>query len=139
MLIALLLPALQGARAAARSAVCSSNERQVYLAFAVYGDDFDRYFPWTWMWGDYLGDRLGGAESASFYGPRYPVLRCPAEARSRSSSWPAGITLSMYENYWMRSSYRTANMLYLDGHVGRVRRVVDGGEPNYVPVYYSPP
>jgi prepilin-type N-terminal cleavage/methylation domain-containing protein/prepilin-type processing-associated H-X9-DG protein len=45
VLIALLLPALRGARDAARAAVCLSNQRQIGLALAIYADVSREYTP----------------------------------------------------------------------------------------------
>lgn len=49
LLVAILLPALQGARQAAQRIACGSNERQVYLAMALYASDYDgRLLPAIW-------------------------------------------------------------------------------------------
>lgn len=45
LLIALLLPALGQARAAARTAVCLSNKRQVGIAYGAYAADFRQVVP----------------------------------------------------------------------------------------------
>lgn len=45
LLISILLPALQSARASASSVVCLSNQRQTGLAFHMYADDYDRRIP----------------------------------------------------------------------------------------------
>ena len=41
LLIAILLPALQGARAAAKRIHCGSNLRQIHLAMMMYANDYD--------------------------------------------------------------------------------------------------
>ncbi len=41
LLIALLLPTLQGARDAARSTICMNNQRQLHLAMMLYTQDFE--------------------------------------------------------------------------------------------------
>jgi prepilin-type N-terminal cleavage/methylation domain-containing protein len=52
ILIGMLLPALGEARRSARAAVCSSNQRQIGIASATYGSDFDdRIFAFTWRAG----------------------------------------------------------------------------------------
>jgi hypothetical protein len=40
------MPAIQGARAVARQAVCSSNSRQYGAAAILYGADYQNFFPW---------------------------------------------------------------------------------------------
>lgn len=45
ILIALLLPAIQQARLTARTIVCASNERQIFLSLANYAADHDGYLP----------------------------------------------------------------------------------------------
>ncbi len=45
LLIALLLPALQGARAAAQDVQCQSNVRQIGIGMATYASDFNEYTP----------------------------------------------------------------------------------------------
>jgi prepilin-type N-terminal cleavage/methylation domain-containing protein len=45
VLIAMLLPALASAREQAKSVVCLSNERQIYLKFAEYFNDYNNMLP----------------------------------------------------------------------------------------------
>ena len=45
ILASMLLPALSQARGRARGASCTSNLRQLGMAFASYGDDYDGYLP----------------------------------------------------------------------------------------------
>ena len=47
LLISVLLPALQGARDAARAAKCMSNERQIGIAFANYLQEWDYTYPYA--------------------------------------------------------------------------------------------
>jgi len=112
ILTAFLIPALQNAKQKGYQAVCANNLRQIYLGFALYADDHKSAYPWTRNWFEYLGDNryLGPRDSTTFgtdiphYNvPRYTILKCPAEPRGRAPSWPAGITLTEYENN--RSSY----------------------------------
>ncbi len=47
ILAAMLLPALNSARARAQCASCSSNYKQMGLAFAQYAADYETYYPWV--------------------------------------------------------------------------------------------
>ena len=50
ILAAMLLPALSLAREKARSAVCIGNIKQIYLAFVMYVQDNDDFFPPAYYW-----------------------------------------------------------------------------------------
>ncbi|MFH0796365.1 MAG: DUF1559 domain-containing protein [Candidatus Omnitrophota bacterium] len=67
LLAAMLLPALSQAREKARSAQCMSNLKQIGLAFAMYENDNEGWYPrvfdnssgnwywkWTWILGSYV-------------------------------------------------------------------------------------
>ena len=47
ILAAILMPVFASAREKARSTTCQSNLRQVGLAFAMYAQDYDEYFPFA--------------------------------------------------------------------------------------------
>jgi len=57
ILAALLLPAIQLVRASARTAVCSSNQRQIGMALIAYASDWESLLPWG-------ADSLPGSSSA---------------------------------------------------------------------------
>jgi prepilin-type processing-associated H-X9-DG protein/prepilin-type N-terminal cleavage/methylation domain-containing protein len=226
VLAAMLLPALRNAKARGHQAACANNLRQIFLAFNLYADDYGSAYPWSGEWFDYLGnngylgsrDGLAVASSAFPSGPRWSVLKCTAEKRSRLSTWPVGVTLTSYEN--VRSSYMMnwnvnrynytpadgpcrkgfggpidtpggpaeapfvtdtqvwgfgpassakvfawgmndpsviaggwdtyygvvyrhsgtrANMLYLDGHVGTLRSILESNDQLFVPIYNTDP
>ena len=91
LLVALLFPALKGARDKAKATACLNNHRQLYLATAMYGDDFSGYLPnavhiyerqWQrWNWpgaGPYQGflhralSSYLSATSEVYYDPAWP-------------------------------------------------------------------
>ena len=45
LLIGILLPALAAARESAKNAVCKSNQRQIGIAWTVYANDFEGFYP----------------------------------------------------------------------------------------------
>jgi prepilin-type processing-associated H-X9-DG protein/prepilin-type N-terminal cleavage/methylation domain-containing protein len=122
LLISMLLPALNKARAAAMQTACASNLRQMFLGFSMYLDDNhgchprefesldDYYFTKIWWCQKLLGvDVVNGAPPAKVgVSPNYlgsaSVLVCPAD------SWPLDST----EAY-----YGYAGMPMLDPHTGQ--------------------
>src|ERR1043166_6762943 len=64
ILAALLFPVFAQARAQARKAACTSNLKQIALAFRMYADDFDGATPMSTIQG---------------YIKNYGVLHCPAD------------------------------------------------------------
>src|SRR5690349_100063 len=104
ILVAMLLPAVQRARAQANAVACASNLRQVHLGFAFYAHEYKERFPWPLFWYDYLGDRLGKASETSTQGlPIRKVLRCPAEPRAMFPGYDAAYT--MFDHPAIRCSY----------------------------------
>ncbi len=61
ILAALLLPVLSSAKERAKAVLCLSNQRQLYMAFPMYADDYDAYFP--------VARDLNGASWPSNMGP----------------------------------------------------------------------
>lgn len=45
ILLALLLPVMQGAKDAAINVVCMNNQKNIGMALGMYADDFDAYYP----------------------------------------------------------------------------------------------
>jgi prepilin-type N-terminal cleavage/methylation domain-containing protein/prepilin-type processing-associated H-X9-DG protein len=110
VLIGILLPALQKARDQANTVACASNERQFYLLWTMYADDYNQYALPAYYevqlpksaqvdWWDYelLGPELGkagqtisseGGDGANLgdWTVEAGVLRCPAADHSGDPS-----------------------------------------------------
>ena len=87
ILAAMLLPALNKARAKAKTALCVANMKQIGVAVILYADDNDSYFPpgyeqtigsdWHLLVGPYLAKtQLTYAEGNT--GTKSPVFVCPS-------------------------------------------------------------
>jgi prepilin-type N-terminal cleavage/methylation domain-containing protein/prepilin-type processing-associated H-X9-DG protein len=127
VLISILLPSLNKARAAANLVACGSNMRQVGLMFRMYANEnkdrlppgtYDHNNPSTpatepggiWSWHDYMDKFLTGgklndaqkgldaSDSAQQYSPR--VLQCPSD-----DSQPVNVTYRIVRNrHWTNVS-----------------------------------
>jgi len=149
ILAAMLLPALTKAREQARSVSCRSNLKQVGLAFGMYQQDFDEYFPScnNTGWANYdsgWGKRWYAADQVPYHHPlnilarggylkigwsdnrqraRDTVLACPSDRNATM-----GVTDSMSNSQCRRAhiaegvtaSYQTSYHL-CDNLVGAYR------------------
>jgi len=116
ILAALLLPALQNAKEAGKSAVCVSNLRQIYTAFAVYAGDNNQAVPnsypagsgyyWQNLGVQYLGptETYPGDGQPPANGPRYKILKCPGEKGAWLLDWTAN-PIRMYDHPRIPTSY----------------------------------
>ncbi|MFA9476691.1 prepilin-type N-terminal cleavage/methylation domain-containing protein [Phycisphaerales bacterium AB-hyl4] len=89
MLISILLPALQAARASARQIQCASNQRQIGLIMAIYADDNNDWvpptiFPGGRSWEPELAEKYLQYNSGNrfIHGELPPsIFACPASDR----------------------------------------------------------
>jgi len=79
ILAAMLLPALQSAREKAREVVCKSNLKQLGLAFMMYSQDYENYFPPRRYTG---GGRWWDQSVAGHYLGSYRILYCSSNKQS---------------------------------------------------------
>ncbi|MEX2672126.1 MAG: DUF1559 domain-containing protein [Phycisphaeraceae bacterium] len=91
LLIVILLPALQSARATARTIACASNQRQMDIAFHIYADDNDRWLPYwdggstssteSTIWDEsiapYLNYTQETADSGNVREGSHAIFHCP--------------------------------------------------------------
>jgi prepilin-type processing-associated H-X9-DG protein/prepilin-type N-terminal cleavage/methylation domain-containing protein len=120
VLIAMLLPALNKARRAAQAVACASNLRQVGMAFQMYNNDNQQWYPmsvgvntWIWPGGDnsnlwyaYIASYLGWNGDTSAGGFVYPkVLDCPAYDRTVNVTWNSTSANWTYVSYGYNDTY----------------------------------
>ena len=115
LLVAILLPALRGARVLGWRAACQSNLRQLAIAWHGYTGDYDvlptprRHGSWLWGGATFTGPapspqsahtaRLSGERPINEYlnakdGAAVLVYRCPADVGLDDGSSPASLTLA---------------------------------------------
>lgn len=84
LLIAVLLPALGGAREAAYQTQCAANLRQVGLAINMYANDFDGYLPGSVNWADEV--QASQYLNISDVSAKPNVMGCPVHLRQHGKA-----------------------------------------------------
>ena len=111
VLVALLLPALNSAREKAREIVCASHLKQIGLATAMYGDEWNGYFPTLWIpksWYDCLLPYFSNLGAGSL---NAGVFKCPSVPEGKPEHYGRNIDLtyrSFYASepsgeFWLRA------------------------------------
>ncbi len=118
LLIAILLPALQNAREAARAVQCLSNQRQLGIAYSLYGNDYGYKVPYGYYdtatlaisWDDLIAEYLNspydwdllraqGTQIKEGEGTMPAVIKCP------SDNVPRQFVLMSIRSYAMPVNY----------------------------------
>jgi len=85
VLTALLLPALKQAKERAQRVVCASNQKQVYMTFYIYGDDYSEYPPGSYY--NIMSVTFGaGPDIERHYGLTRKSVNCPSQRHSSVGS-----------------------------------------------------
>ncbi len=103
VLISILLPALSSAREQARRIVCQSHLKVINIAFDLYAEDYDDYFPRiTAGGGDNWFNKLEPyvAEQGKNY--RGKIFQCPSDPRGPNSN---DYGMNFYTNIWSWSPF----------------------------------
>ena len=108
ILAAMLLPALNQAREKARAASCTSNLKQIGLAYLMYSESYSEHFcppageyGWAAIWihriAPFVGDNSVDPLGTGWFTPAAKVFRCPTASRfnSRAEAHPE----------WYRGTY----------------------------------
>lgn len=120
LLAAMLLPALGRAKAAAQSAACKSNLRQLGIALTLYADEYAHY-PYG---ADFHRGRLWYDSIEAFYGGAEKLLDCPSYKGPKGYIWQGNIIFYRggsygYNGFGSRSRthlyFTTADVLGLGG------------------------
>lgn len=92
ILAAILFPVFAKAREKARQSSCSSNMRQIGIAFASYAQDWDERFPNSWQLGPDTNVPVSGNSAHSYWDSQLTsyvksdgVFKCPSNSLKRYS------------------------------------------------------
>ena len=100
ILASMLLPALNQAREKARGINCTSNQKQIGLAFTLYADDFRGYIPdvqptWATTWAHLLLSDPPSGTTEGGYVP-YASAKCPSAPSDENDDLWWGINGQVY-------------------------------------------
>jgi len=153
ILASLLLPALGSAREKAKLATCKSNLKQLHIAYILYGEDNDNYYPlegWHLSWSDKLAPYDGRTVAYSDLYTNAAIkaskssaglYACPSDDIQRFyGTSPDALTLSYAPSYLSGGSgsnpkiYASSRGIIGDynygGSIGRISRSMKASEIN---------
>ena len=102
LLAAIMFPVFGKVRENARRATCTSNQKQIGLAFLMYAQDYDSRFP-------LLGSSTyqGWSTSLQTYMQGWPIFQCPSESRKPNYTKPPDDANGFYTDYGMNNNTTT--------------------------------
>ena len=106
ILAAMLLPALNAARERSRLISCTSNQKQIGLAFALYEQDYAGYYPdaqptWATTWAHLLLSDPADPDKGTKY-IDYALAKCPSAISTISDMWWGINGIPYYYQYSIR-------------------------------------
>ena len=104
VLVALLLPAVQSARASARSAACKNQMRQIGLAICQYCDLHDGDFP-EW---DHAGEGRSWVKTVADHLEKMDAVRICADDPQAYERLSAGLTSYVLSDFFVAPNVRNA-------------------------------
>lgn len=114
ILIGMLLPVLQAARAAASTTRCASNMRQVMIAMTNYAQDYHGKFPGNrggdhqlWYNADVLGKYVKGGEKLPDNTMGRGVFVCPADYDDARRSYSMNVWASAFVSDYVEAAQHT--------------------------------
>jgi len=121
ILAGMLLPALGRAKAKATQIKCTNNEKQIGLAYLMYADDHQEFFPVQRDW--HAGGGTNGTYSIfvaatnrplNQYAQAYELWRCPNDKGDKLNTLPINNCYKFYGNsylvQWQHDSFRVRHV-----------------------------
>ena len=103
VLVAVLLPALSSARERARRIVCQSHLKVINVAFDLYAEDYDGYFPKiSGGGGDNWFQKLEPYVAEQGHNYRGDIYQCPSDPRGPNTT---DYGMDFYTNVWSWSPF----------------------------------
>ncbi|MBS3764416.1 MAG: prepilin-type N-terminal cleavage/methylation domain-containing protein [Planctomycetes bacterium] len=137
ILAAMLMPALENAQRSAKRAQCTGNLHQQSLAFSLYANDFNGFWPYRpdladpdfWeVWRGGSGTWDGNRECIEPYLQPSPVYSCPLLTIDWRDAWPGNVPNSWHGNAYFWPGYIIYTAFITDDGTRRPCDPTDGGQ-----------